>query len=77
MENEQIIHERTMTIQECANWKIDMVIEDLQKLKANPDMMHTQDGLNALYFTRDIATDLIEWIKEKMQTPRLYVLPRE
>lgn len=66
---------RTLTVQECANWKIEVAIEEMQKLEACPDLMHTQDGLDILYSVRNVADDLIQWLEEKRRNPELHVLP--
>ncbi|HBT86967.1 hypothetical protein, partial [Desulfobacter sp.] len=67
--------ERILTVQECAEWKIEVAIEELTRIKDCPDLMHTQDGLNALHYVKNIADDLIQWIEEKRRNPaRLHVL---
>lgn len=69
-------NERTLTVQECAEWKIDVALEELTKIKDCPDLMHTQDGLDGLAFVRDVTNDLIEWLEEKRRNPAdLHVLP--
>jgi len=57
--------ERTLTVQECAEWKIEVAIEELTRIKDCPDLMHTQDGLDILYSVKNIADDLIQWLEEK------------
>ena len=70
--------ERTLTVQECAEWKIDIAIEELTRIKDCPDLMHTQDGLDILYSVRNVAEDLIQWLEEKRRdTTELHVLPGE
>ena len=68
--------ERTLTVQECAEWKIEVATEELTKIKDCPDLMHTQDGLDILYSVKDITADLIQWLEEKRRNPaELHVLP--
>ncbi len=67
--------ERILTVQECAEWKIEVAIEELTRIKDCPDLMHTQDGLDILSSVKNIADDLIQWIEEKRRNPaRLHVL---
>ena len=71
-----MMNERTLTVQECANWKIEVATEELTKIKDNPDLMHTQDGLDILHTVKNVADDLIQWIEEKRRNPAgLHVLP--
>ena len=69
-------NERTLTVQESAEWKIEEAIEDLTRIKDCPDLMHTQDGLDILYFVKNVADDLIQWLEEKKRNPaKLQVVP--
>lgn len=61
--------ERTLSVQECAEWKIEVAIEELTRIKDCPSLMHTQDGLNILGDVKNITMDLIEWIEEKRRNP--------
>jgi hypothetical protein len=68
--------ERTLIVQECAEWKIEVVIDEMQTLKECPDLMHTQAGMDLLYSVKNVVMDLIEWLEEKKRNPGgLHVLP--
>ena len=67
--------ERIMTAQEIAEWKIDILSEEINKLKTCPDLLHTPDGSSSLSFIKDISTDLTEWLESKRQAPKLYAIP--
>ena len=51
-----------MTMQELAELKIDTAIEALEDLQADPSLIHTQDGVQALIDVNIITEDLLSWL---------------
>lgn len=68
--------ERILTVQDCAEWKIEVAIEELTRIKDCPNLMHIQEGLDILDDVKNITMDLIEWLEEKRRNPAgLHILP--